>query len=139
MELNMKKIIILSTSLLLTLALGQKQIPGDSGEGKLFDERSNGEKSLAIDTEMIQNIRTIKSIKEKTFIKKQIMSAVPSEKKSFKVSNSDSKFMAIKKIIDQIKDQDQTISSEKINTNKNSTISKDSNKIINYKKGNNTK
>jgi hypothetical protein len=139
MELNMKKIIILSTSLLLTFALGQKQIPGDSGEGKLFDERSNGKKSLAIDTEMIQNIRTIKSIKEKTFIKKQIMSAVPSEKKSFKVSNSDSKFMAIKKIIDQIKSQDQTISSEKINTNKNSTISKDSNKIINYKKGNNTK
>ncbi|MBT6018548.1 hypothetical protein HOG81_04965 [bacterium] len=135
----MKKIIILSTSLLLTLALGQKQIPGDSGEGKLFDERSNGKKSLAIDTEMIQDIRKIKSIKEKTLIKKQIMNAASSEKKSFKVSNSDSKFMAIKKIIDQIKSQDQTISSEKINTNKNSTISKDSNKIINYKKGNNTK
>ena len=139
MELNMKKIIILSTSLLLTFALGQKQIPGDSGEGKLFDERSNGKKSLMIDTEMIQNIRTIRSIKEKTLIKKQIMNAAPREEKSFKVSNSDSKFMAIKKIIDQIKNQDQTISSEKINTNKKSTISKDSNKIINYKKGNNTK
>jgi hypothetical protein len=139
MELNMKKIIILSTSLLLTFALGQKQIPGDSGEGKLFDERSNGKKSLAIDTEMIQDIRKIKSTKEKTLIKKQIMNAAPNEKKSFKVLNSDSKFMAIKKIIDQIKSQDQTISSEKINTNKNSTISKDSNKIINYKKGNNTK
>jgi hypothetical protein len=139
MELNMKKIIILSTSLLLTLALGQKQIPGDSGEGKLFDERSNGKKSLVIDTEMIQDIRKIKSTKEKTLIKKQIMNAALNEKKSFKVLNSDSKFMAIKKIIDQIKSQDQTISSEKINTNKNSTISKDSNKIINYKKGNNTK
>lgn len=139
MELNMKKIIILSTSLLLTFALGQKQIPGDSGEGKLFDERSNGKKSLVIDTEMIQDIRKIKSTKEKTLIKKQIMNAAPNEKKSFKVLNSDSKFMAIKKIIDQIKSQDQTISSEKINTNKNSTISKDSNKIINYKKGNNTK
>ena len=135
----MKKIIILSTSLLLTFALGQKQIPGDSGEGKLFDERSNGKKSLAIDTEMIQDIRKIKSTKEKTLIKKQIMNAAPNEKKSFKVLNSDSKFMAIKKIIDQIKSQDQTISSEKINTNKNSTISKDSNKIINYNKGNNTK
>ena len=135
----MKKIIILSTSLLLTFALGQKQIPGDSGEGKLFDERSNGKKSLVIDTEMIQDIRKIKSTKEKTLIKKQIMNAAPNEKKSFKVLNSDSKFMAIKKIIDQIKNQDQTISSEKINTNKNSTISKDSNKIINYKKGNNTK
>ncbi|MBT6777992.1 hypothetical protein HOA87_08435 [bacterium] len=135
----MKKIIILSTSLLLTFALGQKQIPGDSGEGKLFDERSNGKKSLAIDTEMIQDIRKIKSTKEKTLIKKQIMNAAPNEKKSFKVLNSDSKFMAIKKIIDQIKSQDQTISSEKINTNKKSTISKDSNKIINYKKGNNTK
>ena len=67
------------------------------------------------------------------------MNAAPSEKKSFKVSNSDSKFMAIKKIIHQIKNQDQTISSEKINTNKNSTISKDSNKIIKYKKGTNTK
>lgn len=139
MELNMKKIIILSTSLLLTFALGQKQIPGDSGEGKLFDERSNGKKSLVIDTEMIQDIRKIKSTKEKTLIKKQIMNAAPNEKKSFKVLNSDSKFMAIKKIIDQIKSQDQTISSEKINTNKNSTISKDSKKIINYKKGNNTK
>ena len=135
----MKKIIILSTSLLLTFALGQKQIPGDSGEGKLFDERSNGKKSLVIDTEMIQDIRKIKSTKEKTLIKKQIMNAAPSEKKSFKVSNSNSKFMAIKKIIDQIKNQDQTISSEKINTNKNSAISKESNKIINYKKGNNTK
>ena len=135
----MKKIIILSTSLLLTFALGQKQIPVDNGEGKLFDERSNGKKSLVIDTEMIQDIRKIKSTKEKTLIKKQIMNAVPNEKKSFKVLNSDSKFMAIKKIIDQIKSQDQTISSEKINTNKNSTISKDSKKIINYKKGNNTK
>lgn len=139
MELNMKKTIILSTSLLLTLALGQKQIPVDNGEGKLFDERSNGKKSLVIDTEMIQDIRKIKSTKEKTLIKKQIMNAAPSEKKSFKVSNSNSKFMAIKKIIDQIKNQDQTISSEKINTNKNSAISKESNKIINYKKGNNTK
>ena len=135
----MKKIIILSTSLLLTFALGQKQIPGDSGEGKLFDERSNGKKSLVIDTEMIQDIRKIKSTKEKTLIKKQIMNAAPREEKSFKVSNSDSKFMAIKKIIDQIKNQDQTISSQKINTNKNSTISEHSNKIINYKKGNKAK
>ena len=47
--------------------------------------------------------------------------------------------MAIKKIIDQIKNQDQTISSQKINTNKNSTISEHSNKIINYKKGNKAK
>ena len=84
----MKKTIILSTSLLLTFALGQKQIPGDNGEGKLFDERSNGKKSLAIDTEMIHNIRTIKSIKEKTFIKKQIMNAAPREEKSFKVSTA---------------------------------------------------
>jgi len=135
----MKKIIILSTSLLLTFASGQKQIPGDNNEVKPFDERSNGKKSLAIDTEMIHNIRTIKSIKEKTFIKKQIMNAAPREEKSFKVSNSDSKFMAIKKIIDQIKNQDQTISSQKINTNKNSTISEHSNKIINYKKGNKAK
>ena len=123
----MKKIIILSTSLLLTFALGQKQIPGDNGEGKLFDERSNGGKSLAIDIEMIQDIRKIKSTKEKTLIKKQILNGKSSGIKSFKVSKNNSKYLIAKKIIENLKEAN-------LLNRKKSQVSYRNNKGVHYDK-----
>ena len=67
-----------------------------------------------------------------------MMNGKPSGPKSFRVSNSESKFLAIKKIIDQIKDDNQNTSVERINASNEISNSKGSNRIINYKKGNNS-
>ena len=133
----MKKISIILISLLSSLILGQKEIPGPgSASGTLMDERTNGSQDLVIDPEMIQEVRMIKVNKEKAFMKKQILKGVKYEPKTFKVNNDNSKFLAIKKIIDQIKDDNQNISIEKINVNNEIANSRASNRTINYKKGN---
>ena len=137
MELNMKKISIVLISLLSSLIMGQKEIPGSgSDSGTLLDERTNGSQDLVIDPEMIQEVRMIKVNKEKAFMKKQILKGVKYEPKTFKVNNDNSKFLAIKKIIDQIKDDNQNISIERINVNNEIGNSRASNKTINYQKGN---
>ena len=137
MELNMKKISIILISLLSSLILGQKEIPGSgSASGTLLDERTNGSQDLVIDPEMVQEVRMLKVNKEKAFMKKQILKGVKYEPKTFKVNNDNSKFLAIKKIIDQIKDDNQNISIEKINVNNEIANSRASNRTINYKKGN---
>jgi len=137
MELNMKKISIILISLLSSLILGQKEIPGsESASGTLLDERTNGSQDLVIDPEMVQEVRMLKVNKEKAFMKKQILKGVKYEPKTFKVNNDNSKFLAIKKIIDQIKDDNQNISIEKINVNNEIANSRASNRTINYKKGN---
>ena len=135
----MKKISIVLISLLSSLIMGQKEIPGSgSVSGTLLDERTNGSQDLVIDPEMIQEVRMIKVNKEKAFMKKQILKGVKYEPKTFKVNNDISKFLAIKKIIDQIKDDNQNISVERINVNNEISNSKGPNRIINYKKGNNS-
>ena len=133
----MKKISIVLISLLSSLIMGQKEIPGsESASGTLLDERTNGSQDLVIDPEMVQEVRMLKVNKEKAFMKKQILKGVKYEPKTFKVNNDNSKFLAIKKIIDQIKDDNQNISIERINVNNEIGNSRASNKTINYQKGN---
>ena len=135
----MKKTIIILTTLALTALWGQKEIPiGGNENEETANERLNGYQSLTIDPEMIQKIRAVKANKEKIHIKKQKMSATPAGPKSFKVSNSESRFAAIKEIIEQIKkeESEQKMSSKKV-LNKNNTVNKTrtSTNIIDVNKG----
>ena len=139
MEYVMKKIIVILTIFTLSSLWGQKEIPTSVGDGEgAIDERVSSNQSKSIDPEMIQQIRAFKATKEKMHIKKEMMNGTPSGSKSFKASNSESKFLAIKKIIDQIKDDNQNISVERINAINEISNSKGPNRIINYKKGNNS-
>ena len=133
----MKKTIVILTVFALSILWGQKEISSNDGGGEAtINEKLNANQVKTIDPEMIQEIRAIKATKEKMHIKKEMMNGKPSGPKSFKVSNSESKFLAIKKIIDQIKDDNQNISVERINIIKKVTNSKELNRAINYKKGN---
>ena len=133
----MKKISIVLISLLSSLIMGQKEIPGSgSVSGTLLDERTNGSQDLVIDPEMVQEVRMLKVNKEKAFMKKQILKGVKYEPKTFKVNNENSKLLAIKKIIDQIKDDNHNVSVERINASNEISNSRGTNRIINYKKGN---
>ena len=133
----MKKIIVILTVFSLSSLWSQKEIPTSVGDGEeIFDERVSANQSKGIDHEMIQQLRAFKLTKEKMHIKKEMINGTPSGSKSFKASNSESKFLAIKKIIDQIKDDNQNISVEKINASNDISNSKGPNRIINYKKGN---
>ena len=135
----MKKIIVILTIFTLSSLWGQKEIPTSVGDGEgAIDERVSSNQSKSIDPEMIQQIRAFKVTKEKMHIKKEMMNGTPSGFKSFKASNSESKFLAIKKIIDQIKDDNQNISVEKINASNEISNFKGPNRIIKYKKGNNS-
>ena len=140
MDYIMKKTIIIITTLSLTALWGQKEIPvGGNENEETADERMNGYQSFTIDPEMIQEIRAVKENKEKIHIKKQMMSATPAGPKSFKVSNSESRFAAIKEIIEQIKKEEaaQKMSSKKV-LNKNNTVNKtrkSSNNIFDVNKG----
>ena len=134
----MKKTIIILTALAVTALWGQKEIPvGGNENEETASERLNGYQTLTIDPEMIQEIRSVKANMEKIHIKKQMMSATPAGPKSFKVSNSESRFAAIKEIIEQIKAQEaeQKMSSKKV-LNKNSMVNKVriSNNIIDVNK-----
>lgn len=133
----MKKIIVILTVVALSTLWGQKEIPTSVGDGEgAIDERVNSNQSKSIDPELIQQIRTFKATKEKMHIKKEMINGTPSGSKSFKASNSESKFLAIKKIIDQIKDDNHNVSVERINKNNKISNSRETNRIINYKKGN---
>ena len=133
----MKKTIVILTVFALSSLWGQKEIPTSVGDGEeAIDERVSANQLKSIDPEMIQQIRTFKATKEKMHIKKEMMNGTPIGSKSFKSSNSESKFLAIKKIIDQIKDDNQNISIERINVNNEIGNSRASNKTINYQKGN---
>lgn len=100
----MKKISIVLISLLSSLIMGQKEIPGSGSiSGTLLDERMNGSQDLVIDPEMVQQVRMIKVNKEKAFMKKQILNGQKADLKTFKVAEEESKFLAIKEVIDQKK------------------------------------
>ena len=124
----MKKISIVLISLLSSLIMGQKEIPGsESASGTLLDERMNGSQNLVIDPEMVQQARMIKVNKEKAFMKKQILKGVKYEPKTFKVNNDNSKLLAIKKIIEEIKHKsvESNISSQEIMIIKSGRLDKD--------------
>ena len=126
MEYIMKKTIIILTTLALTALSGQKEIPvGGNENEETADERLNGYQSLTIDPEMIQEIRTVKANMEKIHIKKQMMSATPAGPKSFKVSNSESRFAAIKEIIEQIKAENSAKMTRKRDTKQNKRKNKE--------------
>ena len=139
MEYIMKKTIIILTALAVTALWGQKEIPvGGNENEETASERLNGYQSLTIDPEMIQEIRAVKANKEKIHIKKQMMSATPAGPKSFKVSNSESRFAAIKEIIEQIKAEESAHrAAGKIVVKKNKKINKDPvNGVFDIDKGN---
>ena len=124
----MKKISIVLISLLSSLIMGQKEIPGSGSiSGTLLDERTNGSQDLVIDPEMVQQVRMIKVNKEKAFMKKQILKGVKYEPKTFKVNNDNSKLLAIKKIIEEIKHKsvESNISSQEIMVIKSGSLDKD--------------
>ena len=122
----MKKTIIILTTLALTALWGQKEIPvGGNENEETASERLNGYQSLTIDPEMIQEIRAVKANKEKIHIKKLMMSATPSGPKSFKVSNSESRFAAIKEIIEQIKAENSAKMTRKRDTKQNKRKNKE--------------
>ena len=133
----MKKIIVILTIFALSSLWGQKEIPISVGGGEeTIDERVSANQSKGIDHEIIQQIRAFKVTKEKMHIKKEMINGTPSGSKSFKALNSESKFLAIKKIIDQIKDDNKNFSIERINATNKIANSRVTNRTINYKKGN---
>ena len=139
MEYIMKKTTIILTTLALTALWGQKEIPVAGNENEeTASERLNGYQALTIDPEMIQQIRAVKASMEKIHIKKQMMSATPAGPKSFKVSNSESRFAAIKEIIEQIKAEESAHrAAGKIVAKKNKKINKDPvNGVFDIDKGN---
>ena len=85
---------------------GQKEIPdlGSSLE-TIGDERLNGKKVQSIDAGIVQQVRMMKANKEKAMMKKQILSGQKVDKKTFKVAQQESKFLAIKEIIETIKSE----------------------------------
>jgi len=126
MEYIMKKTIIILTTLALTALWGQKEIPvGGNENEETASERLNGYQLLTIDADMIQEIRTVKANMEKIHIKKLMMSATPSGPKSFKVSNSESRFAAIKEIIEQIKAENSAKMTRKRDTKQNKRKNKE--------------
>ena len=133
----MKKTIVILTVFALSSLWGQKEIPTSVGDGEeVIDERVSANQSKSINPEMIQQIRAFKVTKEKMHIKKEMINGTPSGSKSFKASNSESKFLAIKKIINQIKDDNHNVSVERINASNEISNSRGINRIINYKTGN---
>jgi len=63
----------------------------------------NGKKIQPIDANVVQQVRMLKANKEKAFIKKQIFSGQKVDTKTFKVPKQESKFLAVKQIIETIK------------------------------------
>ena len=100
----MKKAHIILFFLVLSVAWSQKEIPGlGSTLETTGDERLNGEKVQPIDAKIVQQVRMMKANKEKAFIKKQILNGQPVQSKTFKIENSESKYLAVKNLIESIK------------------------------------
>tara|TARA_B100000212_G_scaffold278538_1_gene218206 strand:+ start:410 stop:826 length:417 start_codon:yes stop_codon:yes gene_type:complete len=111
----MKKIHIILSLLALSVIWAQKEVP-DSGSisETTSDERLNGKKIKPIDANVVQQVRMLKANKEKAFMKKLILSGQKVDTKTFKVPQQESKFLAVKQIIETIKSDSKTIKSEKL-------------------------
>ena len=111
----MKKIHIILSLLALSVIWAQKEIPGsDSTLETTGDERLNGKKIQPIDANVVQQVRMLKANKEKAFMKKQILTGQKVDTKTFKMPQHESKFLAVKQIIEKIKSSSKTINSEKL-------------------------
>ena len=111
----MKKIHIILSLLALSVICAQKEVPGSGSNLETTgDERLNGKKIQPIDANVVQQVRMLKANKEKAFMKKQILSGQKVDTKTFKVPQQESKFLAVKQIIETIKSSSKTIRSEKL-------------------------
>ena len=100
----MKKIHIILSLLALSVIWAQKEVPGSGSTLETTgDERLNGKKIHPIDADIVQQVRMMKANKEKAFMKKQILSGQKADTKTFKVPKQESKFLAVKQIIETIK------------------------------------
>ena len=102
----MRKTHLILLFLVSSFIFGQKEIPepGSSLEN-IGDERLNGKKVQSIDAGIVQQVLMLKANKEKAMMKKQILSGQKVDKKTFKVAQQESKFLAIKEIIETIKSE----------------------------------
>ena len=111
----MKKIHIILSLLALSVIWAQKEIPGSGSTLETTgDERLNGKKIQPIDVNVVQQVRMLKANKEKAFMKKQILTGQKVDTKTFKMPQHESKFLAVKQIIETIKSDSKTIKSEKL-------------------------
>ncbi len=119
----MKKIQIIMCLLILSPVWAQKENSRNENNPKMLsDEKINGAYTEVVDAKLIQQIRMIKQNKEKAFMKKQILNGERLDSKTFKVSNSESKYLAVKDIIESIKSSSKITRIEKLTTqNKNDT------------------
>ena len=100
----MKKIHIILSLLVLSVIWAQKEVPGSGSSSETTgDERLNSKKIQPIDANVVQQVRMLKANKEKAFMKKQILSGQKIDTKTFKVPQHESKFLAVKQIIETIK------------------------------------
>ena len=100
----MKKTHIILFFLALSVIWAQKEVPGSGSTSEtVSDERLNGKKIHPIDADIVQQVRMLKANKEKAFMKKQILSGLKVDKKTFEVAKDESKFLAVKQIIETIK------------------------------------
>ena len=111
----MKKIHIILSLLALSVIWAQKEVPGSGSTLETIgDERLNGKKIQPIDANVVQQVRMLKANKEKAFMKKQILSGQKVDTKTFKMPQHESKFLAVKQIIEKIKSSSKTINNEKL-------------------------
>tara|TARA_B100001121_G_C18256567_1_gene419709 strand:+ start:46 stop:453 length:408 start_codon:yes stop_codon:yes gene_type:complete len=135
----MKKIYIILSLLALSVIWAQKEVPGAGGTLEATgDERLNGKKIQPIDADIVQQVRILKANKEKAFMKKQILSGQKVDKKTFKVSSSESKYLAIKEIINEVRNTKQIKLESHMNSFKKYK-DKNSEKIINDNINNNSR
>ena len=100
----MKKTHIILFFLALSVIWAQKEVPGSGSTSETAgDERFNGKKIHPINADIVQQVRMLKANKEKAFMKKQILSGQKVDKKTFEVAKEESKFLAVKQIIETIK------------------------------------
>ena len=99
----MRKVHIILPLLALSVIWAQKGVPEGSTLETTGEERLNGKKIQPIDADIVQQVRMLKANKEKAFMKKQIISGQKVDIKTFKVSQQESKFLAVKQIIETIK------------------------------------
>jgi len=100
----MKKKHIILFFLALSVIWAQKEVPGSGSTSETAgDERLNGKKIHPINADIVQQVRMLKANKEKAFMKKQILSGQKVDKKTFEVAKEESKFLAVKQIIETIK------------------------------------
>ena len=111
----MKKIHIILSLLALSVIWAKKEVPGSGSNLETTgDERLNGKKIQPIDANVVQQVRMLKANKEKAFMKKQILSGQKVDTKTFKMPQHESKFLAVKQIIEKIKSSSKTINNEKL-------------------------